>query len=115
MEAFFLPDQSWGGRPVGALRGWQQGGGGGPGGSRALVTGLEGRPGPPCLSRQGSSKRCPGALEMLVHSQPGDGNPESQPRCKPATEEAQVNHEVGKAGPRALVQWHGLCRAEQAA
>lgn len=89
--------------------------GGAPGGSRALVTGLEGRPGPPCLSRQGSSKRCLGALEMLVHSQPGDGNPESQPRCKPATEETQVNHEVGKAGPRALVQWHGLRRAEQAA
>lgn len=67
------------------------------------------------LVSQGSSEHCRGALEMLAHSQPGAGNPEPQLRCKLATEETQVNHEVGKAGPRALLlQRHGIHRAEQA-
>ena len=109
----FSSPSELGGRPAGVQRGWQQAGG--PGGSRALVTGLEGRAGPPSLSRQGSSEHCLGVLEMLAHSQPGAGNLEPQPRCKLATEESQVNHEVGKAGPLTLLlQRHGLHRAEQA-
>lgn len=45
-KALFLPVRA-AGSPVGVPRGWRQGA---PRGSRALVTGLEGRPGPPSLS-----------------------------------------------------------------
>lgn len=93
----------------------EAGGRGGPRGQQ--VSGYRPRrtAGTSILVSQGSSEHCRGALEMLAHSQPGAGNPEPQLRCKLATEETQVNHEVGKAGPRALLlQQHRIHRAEQA-